>query len=142
MSIKIDARDRWYSLLIRERAENRCEVCGNTETIQCAHIQGRRSRATRWHPDNALCLCYSHHRYFTERPAEFTEFVKNKIGEHRLASLIILSKTAPRYRKHDLEEIRLNLKAAHERMMMERNAGGTGRLEFDSPYPENQEEAA
>ena len=139
--IKIDARDRWFSLLVRERAGNRCEACGDNETVQCAHIQGRRHRATRWHPWNAICLDYKCHRFYTEHPLEFSLFLQQEhkiFTARQLDDVIALSHSTPRYRKAELEEIRLNLKASYEKMMMERRAGVTGRIEFDSPYPESK----
>jgi len=57
MKIKIDKRDKIFSLLVRERAGHVCERCGvgRQAKLECSHIFSRTHRATRWHPDNAQC---------------------------------------------------------------------------------------
>jgi hypothetical protein len=47
------------------RFAGRCQYCGSTERLQCAHIMRRGFSATRTAEDNALCLCARCHRVFT-----------------------------------------------------------------------------
>ena len=42
MKIKIDPADKYFSLYIRERDNNKCRKCGGTSGLQCSHFQGRR----------------------------------------------------------------------------------------------------
>lgn len=54
--------DRDFSLRVRLR--NKCERCGKTENLQCAHIISRTYQQVRWDEDNALCLCAGCHIYW------------------------------------------------------------------------------
>lgn len=86
MRIRIDPLDILFSKYIRLRALKRvggCERCLSPKKIselQCSHFHGRRKKSVRWHEDNAVGLCFSCHRYFTENPLEHTEFFKEKLG--------------------------------------------------------------
>lgn len=71
--------DVLFSRIVRSRG--RCEACGRTDSLQCAHIVSRRFNATRCMEDNAFCLCASCHLRFTEWPLEFAGFVIGRIGE-------------------------------------------------------------
>ena len=56
------------------------EVLGGTSLkcsaqLQTAHICSRRFSATRTDLRNAFCLCFSHHRYFTDYPRQFSRFI-------------------------------------------------------------------
>jgi hypothetical protein len=62
------------------RARGRCQNCGSTEHLQCAHIISRRYANTRTRLDNALCLCARCHMRFTEWPLEFARFVELTVG--------------------------------------------------------------
>lgn len=83
-----------HSLLVRTRADFRCESCGiergelrtNPKTkkvtkvaIQCAHIISRRYNATLTDDRNAVSLCASCHYGFGLDPLGFAQFV---IGKH------------------------------------------------------------
>ena len=62
-----------------------CEAKGHK--IECdgpyqwAHILSRRFHATRWLPQNSLCLCRSHHALFTYNPDEWIMFLINNYEE-------------------------------------------------------------
>jgi hypothetical protein len=71
--------DVLFSRLIRSRG--RCEHCGGTENLQCAHIISRRFSATRVMSENALCLDAKCHHHFTDHPVEFGRWVISYIGE-------------------------------------------------------------
>lgn len=136
MAIKRDKRDILFSLLVRERANNRCEYCSGTGHLECCHVQGRRSRATRWHPQNAVCLCHAHHRYFTERPIEFIEWLERDTPNGpNLQEIVQLSHSTPHYRAPELEYIAKRLKDEYAAMLVLRHRGKIGRTEFNSPYP-------
>lgn len=64
--------DRLFAQRVRERGY--CAAahwqdgrdCGGV--LECAHILSRRYQAIRRDHDNALSLCYQHHRWYTEHP--------------------------------------------------------------------------
>lgn len=70
--------DKHFSEIIRSHGY--CEAegwddrqCSNQ--LQTAHILSRRYSATRTDTRNAFCLCFSHHRKFTDMPREFSRFI-------------------------------------------------------------------
>jgi len=76
----------WSKAVLKKGA---CEYCGRTsETNQlhAHHVFGRVNKATRWHFDNGICLCASHHTRnsgFSAHltPAEFMEWIREHRGE-------------------------------------------------------------
>lgn len=84
--MKITEADRQFSLAIRERDEWNCRHCCEhheppTKALQCAHIYSRSIKATRYCADNAIALCAACHKWFTERPVEFRNWLVNELGE-------------------------------------------------------------
>src|SRR5690606_14140542 len=107
--IKIDKRDRVFSLLVRELAGHRCQACGDPAgqvKLECAHVVGRRYRATRWLIENARCLCHACHRYFTENPLKWVEF----IGLTEFQRLDSLAQQVTKFSTDDLECIYRDLR--------------------------------
>lgn len=43
--------------------------------MECAHLVTRRRHALRWSDQGAVGLCRAHHRFFTEHPAYWAEWV-------------------------------------------------------------------
>lgn len=85
--------DAW-SLLVKLRAGNRCEVCGKSSPLNSHHIYSRSKRSTRWNPDNGVCLCVGHHTFSSKFSAhktgvEFTEWLFKKKGEDFMTLLRI-----------------------------------------------------
>ncbi len=72
--------DALFSKIIRARGS--CERCGDSEyrKLQCAHILSRRYSATRTDTTAAICLCWTCHRFFTDNPVEWTEWLYETIG--------------------------------------------------------------
>lgn len=71
--------DKYFGLVIRARGA--CEHCGDTYVLQCAHGFSRSYRNTRWHEDNAFCLCRACHMYYTHHPLEWDDWLKAKWGD-------------------------------------------------------------
>lgn len=69
------------------RTWGKCESCGSTIAIQCAHIIGRKYNRTRTDLNNAFCLCGHCHAIFTDFPMRFAAFVKQTIGTAKFRSL-------------------------------------------------------
>jgi hypothetical protein len=87
MAIKVEACDTWFSKCVRKRANWKCEHCGATETLQCAHLYGRRAKSVRWDGMNAVCLCFRCHHEFTANPLDFTRWLEKHLGRGHLAIL-------------------------------------------------------
>lgn len=76
---------RLHSLLVRSRG--RCEKCGSTQNLQCAHIIKRRFSAVRTDETNAWCLCASCHFRLETHPDEHVAFAFQTIGPDAFHSL-------------------------------------------------------
>ena len=104
MKIRIDPLDTLFSKFIRMRAMQRvhgCEKClaGKTDykQLQCAHYKGRRKKSTRWDEDNCSGLCFGCHQYFEENHDEFTEWLKQRLGEEEFDLLNSRARTPARF---------------------------------------------
>lgn len=72
--------DELFSRVIRSRGA--CEVFGCTNLeLQCAHGFSRGYRAVRWDERNAFCLCKAHHWYFTPRPLQWEDWMRDRMGD-------------------------------------------------------------
>jgi hypothetical protein len=80
MGIKRDPADVAFSKAIR-LSRPACEYCGKTESLEAAHIYGRRAKSVRWDTLNCVVLCHYHHRYFTENPLAFTDWLQGYVGQ-------------------------------------------------------------
>lgn len=70
--------DKLASLIVR--APGYCANCGVTFQLQCAHGFPRTYRNTRWDERNLWALCKACHVYFTYRPLEWTDWMKDRMG--------------------------------------------------------------
>lgn len=86
--------DRLFSLIIRR--PGRCEVCGTTRNLECAHGISRRYRATRWDLRNAVCLCHADHVWFTEKPDGWLDFLRARWGDDLYAEMHALAQSGIR----------------------------------------------
>jgi hypothetical protein len=72
--------DKLFSEIIR--SQGYCEAAdwdgrACSDQLQTAHICTRKRSATRTDLRNAFCLCFAHHRYFTDYPRQFSRFITN-----------------------------------------------------------------
>jgi hypothetical protein len=134
MAVKRDKYDRIFSDIVRERADHTCEHCGKyegkTQSCHCAHIHGRASRATRWCADNVICLCASCHFNFGTHPTEFTNWLREYLGQGYLDVLSERAHSIKKWTKHDKEEMYKHYKDEYKIMMKARNNGVEGRITF------------
>jgi len=86
MSIKRDAADTAFSKAVRFR-DKECLKCGREDTLQCCHIYGRRAKIVRWSFDNAICMCAGCHRYYTENPIAFNNWLMSFLGSGHMELL-------------------------------------------------------
>lgn len=106
VKVKIDNADKMFSQFIREKAHGRCERCFGVGS-QVHHFYGRRHENTRFDPDNAVCVCFTCHRWFHENPEEARAFMVRKLGENVYNSLCL---RANLYKKKDRKFEALKLK--------------------------------
>lgn len=75
--------DVLFSRFIRER-DGTCQAAGVgpdcSGNLQCAHIISRSYKSIRTDERNALCLCAAHHTYYTHRPLEWEDWVRESFG--------------------------------------------------------------
>lgn len=134
MKIKVDKLDTIFSKCIRERDNHTCQWCGRQDgTLQCSHIFGRRHTGTRWHPDNAKCLCFSCHRKWHENPVEAFKWVEEYLGAGLLQIIREQAHSVRKIKPAEKEEIFQHYKGELKRMEQERAEGKQGRLELVNP---------
>lgn len=83
MAVKRDQADIWFSKCVRAR-DGQCLYTGQQTALECAHIVGRRNKAVRWDMMNAVTLTHSAHRYFTENPIAFHDWLQMTLGHGHL----------------------------------------------------------
>jgi hypothetical protein len=60
----IQINDDLWSLIVRNRDNYTCRMCGTkTKSGEAHHIIGRDNKALRWDIDNGITLCFYCHRY-------------------------------------------------------------------------------
>lgn len=146
MAIARSKLDIVFSLLVRERAGNVCEASGATARecqLECCHVEGRRNRSTRWHPDNAFCLSHAMHLYYTENPISWAEWVRRKLGEERYHANLRLAHSPRKFTPREIEGLYRHYQSELKRLRVARSNGRTGRIEFiyPDPIPESQPRA-
>lgn len=70
-----------WSATVKERAGGVCEMCGKADRLQAHHVFTRSIKATRWNPDNGVCLCAGHHYNAHIRPEAFRDWITGKRGQ-------------------------------------------------------------
>jgi hypothetical protein len=115
MAIKRDAADKWFSDVVRKKADHVCESCSKVGgRMECAHIYGRSAKSVRWSLDNAVCLCHYCHMRFTANPLEFTKWLEETLGQGHMEMLRekwqVLMKTNKELRKEIAKHYREEFK--------------------------------
>ena len=134
-AIKRDIADAAFSDCVRERADRTCESCGKPASViklECAHIFGRKNKTLRQHPDNALCLCFSCHLYFTGNPLEFSDFVRNLLGDDRIEILREVGRGITKYNKQFVKDCAKHYREQYKILCEKRSMGEVGRIEFEA----------
>jgi len=70
---QINKLDKIFGELIR--SHGRCELCGETRTLQAAHLVSRKYHQTRWDLKNVYCLCAKCHRLVHDYPAAWEKII-------------------------------------------------------------------
>ena len=134
-AIKITPADKYFSVCVRERAENRCERCGGSPErggLHCSHFHGRGKWSVRFAPENATALCMGCHLYFGSHPVEHTEWQREKLGDYWFEALREKANdlTAGRVMKREQKHIAAHYRKEHQLMLALRASGAVGRLDF------------
>lgn len=58
--------DNAWARVVKQRAGNKCEVCGKREALNAHHYVSRSNRRLRWEPMNGLCVCAGCHLFKNE----------------------------------------------------------------------------
>jgi hypothetical protein len=107
--------DDTWSLLVRFRADNKCEVCGSQDSVQAHHIIGRGNWRLRWEPRNGVALCSKHHKFDRHQSAHlnslwFNEWLdkyhKEDVEWLREREMVTYS-----WKRHEKEDILKELRA-------------------------------
>lgn len=62
---KKDLLEIW-SMVVRAREHNRCEICGARGVMNAHHIRTKKFMSTAYDLKNGVCLCPTHHRWSNE----------------------------------------------------------------------------
>lgn len=131
--------DKLCSDLTRECAGWRCESCnlyfpeGARQMLHCSHYYSRAIYATRWWPDNLFSHCAHCHEYFGKRPAEFTRWAREHLGEEKHRAVMLRAKTVYKISPRQKEFLRLHLLNEWARVCQARQEGFSGRLDWSYP---------
>lgn len=141
--IKTTPADQWFSKCVRERNDWKCERCntyyppGKTAGLDCSHYYSRSDKSIRHYPHNAFAHCRGCHQWLSSRPEEFARHYRDVFGEDALTDLIEIKQDIDRGRavvkdqKSKRSSIASHYKLQYEMMREARNAGRTGRIEFE-----------
>jgi len=98
----IKKADKLFAEIVRKRG--RCQRCGKTDNLQCAHLHSRSKKSVRWNFDNAFCLNAGCHLFWAhQEPVEFVEWAKAMLGEDRYVELNELARIPRKWSITDLE---------------------------------------
>lgn len=138
-----NALDKELSLLIKLRADWKCELCrrdcGPTAQYQAhwSHHIGRARHAVRWHPLNSCCHCASCHRMLEGDPLKHADFIRGWMADHYGDNgeicdyLRLLASQPAAFRDTELRGMLDHYRAERKRLMDARGSGQAGRIEFD-----------
>ena len=100
--IRRTAEDARFSLMIRERDQWTCMRCRKqhaekSQGLHCAHHFTRRTRATRFDPDNAMALCYGCYQFVDSHAAEKEALWRERIGDEAYDALRLRAHSASKH---------------------------------------------
>ena len=73
--------DQLFRTAVKLRDGHKSVKSGLRGVLECAHIFTRSRHSTRWYMPNAVTLLQEEHRYFTDHPSEFMEWVRRYWGD-------------------------------------------------------------
>lgn len=130
-----DNLDIKFSRLIRARDLWTCRACGKEDpegsvkkgsSLQCSHLVGRATFATRWHPLAAVCHCARCHMHLEHHPLEFAAWIKMNLSTTDVELLDELARLRVRWTERLKKDLLLDLR----RELHRAEAAEAGRGEF------------
>lgn len=106
--------DTVWSKLVKLQAGNKCEVCGNSETLNSHHIVGRRNLRLRWEVMNGVCLCVKHHKFGNQSAHENPVWFEDWLKENRGSDLKLIRSTMNEIQKWSIEDMQEKLEELQE----------------------------
>ena len=126
--------DALFSKLVRERADYTCERCFRNfreeGKLDCSHLYGRRMRSVRFDPSNAVAHCTTCHRWLTERPVEFAEWIVGHLGEGEADRLRTRAHAPVKRSRGEVKDLFDVMQSELARLESLRLNGRQGRIEF------------
>lgn len=92
--------------------DNSCRHCNSQYRLSAHHIRVVRHRATRYSPENGLCLCWPCHSLQHNQPQLFHDRVIDIIGQAEYDRLRKISQVTVNFTNAQLLEIKDQLKRA------------------------------
>jgi len=134
--MRISPADQAFSRCVRERDDWICQKCKtryprNSSGLHCSHHFSRRYRTIRWHPLNAMVLCYACHQWYGGNPLDSGRWLEAKIGPEAVAELRVLRDTPRKISKKTEKEIAAHYRRELKVMEKKRTDGVEGRVEFN-----------
>lgn len=84
---EIQEADSKFSKIIIER-DGKCLNCGSPYFLSCSHFHGRGIWATRWDPENCICLCIPDHEILeSKKKGAYRDFMIELLGEDKFYAL-------------------------------------------------------
>ena len=142
--MKITQADKYLSKCVRERNNWQCELCGiisedgratcGDRSIHQSHYIGRKHKATRYMPENSLCLCARCHAEVEENPHAHNKIYHKVFGEGMAE--ILNEKKHQAYKpiggwKTFEKEASKHYRQQLKQMRDKRLKGDLGRIEFE-----------
>ena len=104
--------DKMWAEVIKARDGHKCVRCGKIEGLNAAHIFSRSLKSVRWSLWNGITLCGGCHIFWAHKnPVEFTEFVKQRLGEQKYELLRQEARCIVKVTREYLERIKFTLQS-------------------------------
>ncbi len=100
--------------------------------MHCSHVFSRRYRRIRWDPRNAQALCFTCHDWYGGNPVDSGRWAEEVLGEATISAIRTKRDDRQKVTKAQEREIAKFYRKEHEKLLMRRVDGETGRIEFAS----------
>jgi len=103
--------DKAWSIAVKKRAGNVCEVCKSSKSLNAHHYISRSNLRLRWELFNGVCVCPGHHLFNNESFHKDPEFGHYWMEEHRWEDLCKINvEKAKGIKKWTMDELQDKLK--------------------------------
>lgn len=106
--------DQAWSYLVKLRAGNKCEYCGETKALNSHHLFSRAKMSVRWDVKNGICLCVNHHigvKFSAHKtPLSFDRWLLKRKGEQELDLLEVSANQIKKWEVFEMEILLSELK--------------------------------